>query len=252
MSTPIDLDPIEVAQPEPEPEPESKAPESAAARWLDNRLVRQTLEVGGGAVIFYWALQWLWPTPAGVVVQGIIIGSLTALISFGIALIYRSNRVINFAQADLGAGPASLGVVLIAAKHWSYWLAMPLALMTAVVLGMAVERVFIRRFAKAPRLILMVVTIGVAQIPAGLGTALPFFFGLNFPPQKYNSPFNFHFEIHPIVFRGNDVMAVVMVVIAIAALLTFLRYTSMGIAIRASAESSDRASLLGINVALTQ
>src|SRR4051812_4196043 len=248
---PIDLDPIEVAQPEPEPhaEPSTKA---TAARWLDNRLVRQTLEVGGGAVIFYWALQWLWPTPKGVVVQGIIIGSLTALISFGIALIYRANRVINFAQADLGAVPASLGVVLIAAKHWSYWLAMPVALASAVVLGMIVERVFIRRFAKAPRLILMVVTIGVAQILAGLGTAIPFFFGLNFPPQKFNSPFDFHFAIGTFVFRGNDVLAVVMVVVVSTALLTFLRYTSMGIAIRASAESADRASLLGINVAITQ
>src|SRR3954447_11598745 len=167
---------------------------------VDNRYLRQSLEVAGGAVIFYWALQWLWPTPAGVVVQGVIIGALTALISFGIALIYRSNRVINFAQADLGVVPASLGVVLIAAKHWSYWLAMPLALMTAVVLGMVVERVFIRRFAHAPRLILMVVTIGIAQILAGLGTAIPFFFGLNFPPQKFNSPFDFHFEINPIVF----------------------------------------------------
>ena len=92
---------------EPEPEP-GRPPQSTAARWLDNRLVRQTLEVGGGAVIFYWALQWLWPTPKGVVVQGIIIGSLTALISFGIALIYRSNRVLNFAQADLGAVPATI------------------------------------------------------------------------------------------------------------------------------------------------
>ena len=252
MSTPIDLDPLDVAQPDPEPEPEPRRPQLTAAGLLENKYVRQVLEVGGGAVIFYWILQRIWPTPAGVVVQGIIIGSLTALISFGIALIYRSNRVINFAQADLGAVPASLGVVLIAAKHWSYWLAMPLALATAVVLGMFVERVFIRRFSKAPRLILMVVTIGLAQILAGLGTAIPFFFGLNFPPQKYNSPFDFHFEIHPIVFRGNDVMAVVVSFVAIAALFAFLRYTSMGIAIRASAESADRASLLGVNVALTQ
>ena len=47
-------------------------------------------------------------------VYGIIIGSFTALLAFGLALIYRSNRVINFAQADLGAVPASLCVALVA------------------------------------------------------------------------------------------------------------------------------------------
>ena len=46
--------------------------------------------------------------PAGQLVYGFIIGSLTALTSFGLALIYRANKVINFAQADLGAVPASL------------------------------------------------------------------------------------------------------------------------------------------------
>src|SRR5687768_6892073 len=128
MSIPTDLEPIVIDNPEPEPEPQP----AQRGNLLDNPILRRVLEVGGGAVIFYWALQWLWPTPAGVVVQGIIIGALTALISFGIALIYRSNRVINFAQADLGAVPASLGVVLIAAKGWSYWLAMPLALASAI------------------------------------------------------------------------------------------------------------------------
>src|SRR3954447_21354246 len=219
---------------------------------VDNRYLRQSLEVAGGAVIFYWALQWLWPTPARVVVQGVIIGPLTALISFGIALIYRSNRVINFAQADLGVVPASLGVVLIAAKGWSYWMAMPVALGSAVVLGMLVERVVIRRFAKAPRLILMVVTIGLAQVLAGLGTAIPYLFGSTLPPQRFKSPFDFAFTIYPIVFHGNDLMAVVMAIVCIGVLVGFLRYSSIGVAIRASAESADRASLLGVNVAAMQ
>src|SRR5437764_12353672 len=130
MSVPIDidLDPTAVDPGDPGQTPAGPPDRrSPVVRFLDNHYVRQTLEVAGGAGIFLWALQWLWPTPAGVVVQGIIIGSLTALISFGIALIYRSNRVLNFAQSDLGAVPASLGVVLIAAQRWSYRLALPLA-----------------------------------------------------------------------------------------------------------------------------
>jgi ABC-type branched-subunit amino acid transport system ATPase component/ABC-type branched-subunit amino acid transport system permease subunit len=215
-----------------------------------------------GALAFYGALQLIWPTPAGVVVQGVIIGSLTALISFGIALVYRSNRVVNFAQADLGLVPAAVAIMLITPRSsvlgrsggapLSYWVAMPLALVLAVALGSLVERVFIRRFSKAPRLILMVVTIGLAQILAGLGTAIPFWMGSSLPPQKYPSPFDFAFTIDPIVFRGNDLMAVLVATAAIGGLFAILRFTSIGIAIRASAESSDRASLLGINVGRAQ
>src|SRR5688572_9598269 len=167
-------------------------------RLIDNRRVRLAVEGVGAALLFYWALQWVWPTPAGVVVQGVIIGALTALVSFGIALIYRSNRVINFAQADLGVVPAALAIMLIVPRtgtlgetsgpRLSYWIAMPLALVVAVALGAFVERVFIRRFSKAPRLILMVVTIGLSQILAGFGTAIPFWFGSTLPPQRYPSP----------------------------------------------------------------
>ena len=67
------------------------------------------------AAFGYFVPQWVWgwDMPAGELVYGFIIGSLTALMAFGLALIYRSNRVINFAQADLGAVPASLAVALI-------------------------------------------------------------------------------------------------------------------------------------------
>src|SRR5690349_1175883 len=74
---------------------------------------RRALQLVIGSFVFYWALQPLWPTPAGVLVQGIIIGALTALVSFGIALIYRTNRVVNFAQADLGVAPAAVAIMLI-------------------------------------------------------------------------------------------------------------------------------------------
>ena len=73
--------------------------------------------------------------PAGELVWGFIIGSLTALMAFGLALIYKSNKVINFAQADLGAVPASLCVSLISLELWSFWIALPVALIAAVALG---------------------------------------------------------------------------------------------------------------------
>ena len=143
---------------------------------------------------FTVGLQLVWPTPFGIVVWGLVISSLTALLAFGLVLIYRSHRVINFAQADLGAVPAALCVSLVVLKEWSYWVAVPVALIVAVALGSAVEFIVIRRFAHAPRLILMVATIGLAQRLAGLGTAIPSFFGAVLPPQSLPAPFDFRFE----------------------------------------------------------
>ena len=85
---------------------------------IDDRRVRRGLDAIAAVLFFYFVQQWLWPAPMGVLVQGILIGGLTALVAFGIALLYRGNRVINFAQGDLGGAPASLAVLLIVAWHW--------------------------------------------------------------------------------------------------------------------------------------
>jgi branched-chain amino acid transport system permease protein len=119
-------------------------------------------------------------------------------------------------------------------------------------LGAFVEFVFIRRFRKAPRLILTVVTIGVSQILAGVATVLPRLFGLTTPPQDFPSPFSFTFSIGQTVFHGNEVLAMVVVPIVIVALTAFFRFTRIGIAVRASAENADRAALLGVPVARIQ
>ena len=209
---------------------------------------RQAANAVAGLCLFVFAIRWLWPAPFGVMIQGVVIGGLTSLIAFGLALTYRSNRIINFAQGDLGGVPASLAVLLILESGVSYFLAFPIAIVTGLALGAVVEFLFIRRFRKAPRLILTVVTIGVSQILAGVAFALPRAFGLTTPPQDFPSPFTFEFSIGQTVFHANEVVAMLVVPIVIVALGAFFRYTRIGIAVRASAENADRAALLGVPV----
>jgi ABC-type branched-subunit amino acid transport system ATPase component/ABC-type branched-subunit amino acid transport system permease subunit len=185
-------------------------------------------------------------------VWGIALSSLSALFALGLALVYRSHRVINFAQADLGAVPATLAVSLVAISGWSYWFAVPLALLVALALGSLVEIVVIRRFRRAPRLILMVATIGLAQLLAALAQAIQPLFGATTPVLSLPPAFSFRFEIAPFVFHAGEVMAVVSTVVVISGLFAFLRFTHLGIALRAAADRSDRASLLGVNVGITQ
>ncbi len=194
----------------------------------------------------------MWPTPFGILLWGVALSSLSALLALGLTLVYRSHRVINFAQADLGAVPAGLAVSLVAVSGWSYWAAVPFALVVAVVLGSVVEFVVIRRFTRAPRLILMVATIGLAQLLAAMAQAIPPLFGENTPVQSLPQPFPFRFEIFPFVFHAAELTTAITTIAVIVGLFAFLRFTNLGVAMRAAADRSDRASLLGVNVGLTQ
>jgi branched-chain amino acid transport system permease protein len=212
--------------------------------------VRRAFNYIAIGLFFYFFEQLWWPAPIGVLVQGVVIGGLTALIAFGIALIYRANRIINFAAGDLGGVSASLAVLLIVGPGIPYFLAFPIGVASAVVVGAVVEFLVIRPFFKAPRLILTVVTIGLSLLFAAFGQLLPLAFDITTPPQSFPSPFSFQFAIGQTIFTGNDVIALVAVPVVILLLAAFFRYTRIGIAVRASAENSDRAFLLGIPVRL--
>ena len=94
----------------------------------------------------------------------------------------------------------------------------------------------------------MVATIGLAQLLAGIGEAIPKFFDAAFAPQTLPLPFSFSFVIDPFIFHAGELVAVVTTLAVTGLLFVFLRSTNMGIAMRASASSADRAALLGVNV----
>src|SRR5581483_919164 len=58
--------------------------------------------------------------PLGILLNGAILGMLYALLAFGLILVYRANRIINFAHAGLGLVPAVTGLLLITNRNWPY------------------------------------------------------------------------------------------------------------------------------------
>ncbi len=118
-----------------------------------------------------------WRIPLGIYVDGAIQGLLLGLIALGFVIVYRANRIVNFAAADLGAAPASLAFLLWASVGWNIYLSLALGFGAAILLGILVEFLFLRIFFKAPRLILTVVTIGVTDLLIALGLFLPAWLG---------------------------------------------------------------------------
>ena len=188
------------------------------------------------------------PIPAGVAFRGVLVGLLTAMVSVGMALVYRANRILNFAQADLGYIPASLSVMIVITSGLPWLVAFGAGFAVAVALGAACELLIIRRFFRAPRLVLTVATIGLTQLLAVGGLFLPRAFGEKVRSQRLDPPFDFTFRIDPLVFNANDLLVLVIAPIAILGIGLFLQRTSVGVAIRAAADRADRASLLGVPV----
>lgn len=188
--------------------------------------------------------------PFGIVVEGLVFGSLYALIAVGLVLVFRANRVVNFSQAELGSVASVVAIELVILYDVNFFLAAATAFCAAVLTGVVIDVVFIRAFRNAPRLILAVATIGIAQILAGLSFQIPLWWTgpTSVLRRPFTTPFDVSFTIYPVRFSGNHVMAMVAVPIVIGALTAFLRFTDYGVAIRASAENADRAHLLGMPV----
>ena len=203
-------------------------------------------------------------TPAAVLFRGLVFGLINALTAAGIILVYRTLRVINFAQTAIGAAGAILTFNFVQYTAVPFPIAFVLGLGLSALVGVTLDLSLVRRFFHAPRLVLTVVTIVVAgflsETSAGLVSRLPFFpdadtldigrqLGVN--PIRDQLPFGgFHFEIGSYATRFGfpEIFAIEVAVLLLLGLAAFFRFTRSGVAVRAMAENTERAALLGISV----
>jgi branched-chain amino acid transport system permease protein len=205
------------------------------------------------AALFLLAVQSIFHLSPQAMISGVSLGGLYGIIGVGIVLTYRTSRVINFAAAAVGAVPAITAVLLSTAHHVSYLLTMPIAIVGGVLFGALTDIVVLRRFKHTSRLIVTVVTIGIAQSYAALGFFIPVWFGEKASRvPRVKTPWQdwmINNSRGEPVLTGNQVFAFAVVVLLTGMLVFFLKKTRLGIALRASSENADRAALLGMPVA---
>ncbi|HEX4904211.1 MAG TPA: ABC transporter permease [Acidimicrobiales bacterium] len=202
-------------------------------------------------IAFFFAVKVVFGPPNALFLFGIATGALYGLIAVGIILIYRTNRIINFAAAAIGAVPAVFAVLLQAIKGTPYWLTFVISVVGGLALGGLSDFLVIRRFRNAPRLILTVATIGIAQLLAFVCIHIPGWLGSEDITANVKTPWaSLRVETSSgnLLYNGDYIFSVVMVLAMAGGLAAFFRFTKMGIALRASAENADRALLLGIPV----
>ena len=186
--------------------------------------------------------------PLGIILVGVVYGSVTALGAMGLILVYRAQRFINFAHGAMGSLVGALAIGMVKVHGLNYWIALPAAVVAGAVLGGLTEIVTIRRFKNSPRLIVLVATVGLAQVFGALqfmGTKDEGFTALL---GAFAPPFNVSFTVDVYTFHSADVLAVAVVPLVLAFLAWFLLRTHAGIGVRAAAENHDRALTFGIPV----
>ncbi len=210
--------------------------------------VRRTIAPLTPALVLVLVQLVFFGVPLGAWIRGVVIGLLTALLAVGMALVYRANRVLNFAQADLGFIPAALSVGIIVFSGLPYLLGLAAGLGASIVLGALVELAIVRRFARSPRLVLTVATIGITQLLAVFAILIPRLWDENAASQRIPPPFDWKLTIGSFILNANDFIAMIVAPLAMLVVVLFLTRTRVGTAVRAAAERSERASLLGIPV----
>ncbi len=177
------------------------------------------------------------------VVSGLATGGIFASLALALVLIYRSTRVINFAQGEMGMFTTFIALWLIDAG-WPYWGAFFATLAMAFVGGVLLERIVIRPIERAPVVTVVIVTIGL--LIALNGAAFWIWGGETraFPSAFSTRPIH----VAGVAFSIQDFGVIGVSLAAVALLYLFFRFTKLGLALRAAALNPEASRLVGVRV----
>jgi branched-chain amino acid transport system permease protein len=178
-------------------------------------------------------------------------GSIYALMSTALVLVWRSTRVINFAQAGQAVLTTYIGYEVIV-RSGSYWIGLIAAIISGAVIGAVVDRFFMRpifkRVTAGPIVMIapVVATLGLLGIVQAI---IGFKWGLSY--QTIAAPVStdgYRVFGSVIAFSPFNLMVLVSVTITMILLTILFQKTNIGLALRASAHSPEIAKLSGIKV----
>jgi len=185
------------------------------------------------------------------IINGLVLGSIYALVALGYTMVYGILGLINFAHGDLVMVGALVALTVIQALFGSVVPA-PLAIACATLvaiavcmaLGVTIERVAYRPLRRAPRLAPLITAIGVSillQYTAALVWSKQY---LSLPEIFKPSQFTFGGAS----FTDLQAFIFVLACSLMAALLWFIKHTRLGKAMRATEQNPDVAGLMGVDI----
>ncbi len=178
----------------------------------------------------------------GTVVKGLGNGSVYALLALGFVIIYKSMRVISFAQPAFMMVGATLVSYLV--LELNFFLAVLIALALTASLGVVVERTALRPMIGKPVFVVAIITLGVDIV---IRTVTNVYIGLEI--RQMGDPWGMkQVDVLGVAVDQRHLATLVTTVVVVAALFLFFRYSRMGLAMRATSYDQEVALAQGVSV----
>ncbi|HNX70380.1 branched-chain amino acid ABC transporter permease [Rivihabitans pingtungensis] len=176
-----------------------------------------------------------------VMVGGLLAGVMYSLVALGFVLIYKASGVFNFAQGALVLF-AALTFVSIEKMGVPFWIALAITLGIMVLMGVAIERIVLRRLVNQPPISLFMATIGLSFFIEGLAQTV---WGTEVHGLELGIT-DEPFDVMGVFISKFDLFAATLSGVLVAGLALFFQKTKLGRALRAVADDHQAALSVGI------
>ncbi len=178
------------------------------------------------------------------VINGLVVGSVYALVALGFVIIFKSTSVVNFAQGEFLLLGAYISLAVVGQYNMPFWVAVIITLLFSVVLGMLIERLILRPMIGEPVISVIMVTLGLSSVLKAIVQGIWGTDTRPFPEIFPSTPI----QIGPLPVSQGYIYSVVCVAILLLLFTLFFKYSRAGVAMRATAFSQQVAQSMGISV----
>jgi len=183
-------------------------------------------------------------TAIEILFNGLSTGTIYALVSLGFILIHKSTGILNFAQGEMCMVGAYVCFTFATLLEVPYLPSLLLAVALGSLLGAVIDLLLFRKLVGEPAHTTIIVTIGLASILISMTELI-----WSSDTYSIKSPFiGKAIEVKTMVFSQASLVTIVVSVVLFSLFVVFFRRTLLGVALMATAEDSDTAGLMGINV----
>ncbi|MGB4823342.1 MAG: branched-chain amino acid ABC transporter permease [Leuconostoc mesenteroides] len=177
-------------------------------------------------------------------INGLMLGSVYALLALGYTMVYGIIKLINFAHGDIYMLGAYFGYFFIKVLHLNFFIALILAMAVSAIIGVVIEYIAYRPLRHSPRIAVLISALGISFL---LENGMTYLYGSDqrsFPQAIKTVQYHFYG-----IQVSNIQLIIAVTSIILMLLLTYIvKNTKMGRAMRAVSADPDAASLMGINI----
>lgn len=179
----------------------------------------------------------------GIILRSIEYGSFYALAALSIILVYKTSFTTNFAQATLGMFNTYLVAKLITEQGWSLYLALPFGILSAIVIGVLIDVIVIRRAKNAGPVAKQIITLGLIAVFLGVAPLIFGVYNLNMPRFIPNGTMS----LLGTSLSYNALFNILLGFFVMGGMFLIIQRTKMGLAIRTTASNEIIARTMGVH-----